>query len=190
MKTILKDLFLTFSKIGLFTFGGGYAMISVIESSCVNQRKWITHDEMMDVTVMAESTPGPIAINMATFVGFKQAGMPGAIAATIGIVLPSFLIIFLLSGILDSLMAFPIVQNLFRGIRLAVPILILDAGFSMVKKMKKKPLPCAIVIFEMIAMFFISLFSVRFSSISLMLIAGAVSLFAYLLSKRKEDRAK
>lgn len=190
MKTILKDLFLTFSKIGLFTFGGGYAMISVIESSCVNQRKWITHDEMMDVTVMAESTPGPIAINMATFVGFKQAGMPGAIAATIGIVLPSFLIIFLLSGILDSLMAFPIVQNLFRGIRLAVPILILDAGFNMVKKMKKKPLPCAIVIFEMIAMFFISLFSVRFSSISLMLIAGAVSLFAYLLSKRKEDRAK
>ena len=185
MKTILKDLFLTFAKIGVFTFGGGYAMISVIENNCVERKKWITHDEMMDVTVMAESTPGPIAINMATFVGFKQAGLVGAIAATIGIVLPSFLIIFFLSSILDALFEYPLMQNLFRGIRVAVPILILDAGFNMVKKMKKKPLPCAIVMASMIAMFFISLFSVRFSSIALMIIAGAVSLCAFLISRRK-----
>ena len=185
MKTILKDLFLTFAKIGVFTFGGGYAMISVIENNCVERKKWITHDEMMDVTVMAESTPGPIAINMATFVGFKQAGLVGAIAATIGIVLPSFLIIFFLSSILDALFEYPLMQNLFRGIRVAVPILILDAGFNMVKKMKKKPLPCAIVMASMIAMFFISLFSVRFSSIALMIIAGAVSLCAFVISRRK-----
>ena len=138
MKNILKDLFLTFAKIGVFTFGGGYAMISVIENNCVDRKKWITHDEMMDVTVMAESTPGPIAINMATFVGYKQAGLMGAVAATIGIVLPSFLIIFFLSSVLEALLKYPLVQNLFRGIRVAVPILILDAGFNMVRKMKKK----------------------------------------------------
>ena len=88
---ILLDLFLTFAKIGVFTFGGGYAMISMIENNCVERKKWISHDEMMNVTVIAESTPGPIAINAATFVGYKQAGLLGAIIATIGIVLPSFL---------------------------------------------------------------------------------------------------
>ena len=87
----LIDLFLTFAKIGLFTFGGGYAMISLIENNCVERKKWITHDEMMNVTVIAESTPGPIAINAATFVGYKQAKLLGAIIATLGIVQPSFL---------------------------------------------------------------------------------------------------
>lgn len=181
----LRDLFLIFAKIGVFTFGGGYAMISVIENNCVDKRKWITHDEMMDVTVMAESTPGPIAINMATYVGYRQAGMAGAISATVGIVLPSFLIIFFLSGVLDALLKYPVVQNLFRGIRLAVPLLILDAGFNMVRKMKKKPLPCAIVLCSMIAMFLINFFSLNFSSVSLMLLAGAVSLCLFLVSDRK-----
>ena len=82
----LIDLFPTFAKIGLFTFGGGYAMISLIEYNCVERNKWISHDEMMNVTVIAESTPGPIAINAATFVGYKQAKLLGAILATLGIV--------------------------------------------------------------------------------------------------------
>lgn len=185
MLRIILDLFFVFAKIGVFTFGGGYAMISVIENNCVEKRKWITHDEMMDVTVMAESTPGPIAINMATYVGFKRAGMAGAVSATIGIVLPSFLIIFLLSGVLDALLSYPVVQNLFRGIRMAVPLIILDAGFNMVRKMKKKLLPCAIVICAMIAMFLINCFSLNFSSISLMVICGAVSLCVFLVSLRK-----
>ena len=97
------DLFLTFLKVGLFTFGGGYAMIPIIEHTCVEQKRWITHDEMMDVTVMAESTPGPIAINCATYVGYKQAKMPGAITATLGIVLPSMLIIMAVALFLDNL---------------------------------------------------------------------------------------
>ena len=82
--SLLSSLFLTFAKIGLFTFGGGYAMISMIEHHCVEQKRWITHDEMMNVTVIAESTPGPIAINCATFVGYKQAGFVGALVATLG----------------------------------------------------------------------------------------------------------
>lgn len=88
---ILLDLFLTFAKIGLFTFGGGYAMISLIEDSCVEKKRWITHDEMMNVTVIAEYTPGPIAINCATYVGYKQKSLSGAAAATVGMVLPSAL---------------------------------------------------------------------------------------------------
>ena len=90
-KNLLLDLFLTFAKIGVFTFGGGYAMISVIEDICVEKKKWITHDDMMNVTVVAESTPGPIAINCATFVGYQQAGFAGSVITTLGIVLPSFL---------------------------------------------------------------------------------------------------
>ena len=78
---ILPDLFLTFAKVGLFTFGGGYAMISLIEDTCVRKKQWITHEDMMNVTVIAESTPGPIAINCATFVGYKQKGLPGAVMA-------------------------------------------------------------------------------------------------------------
>ena len=98
---ILIDLFLTFAKIGMFTFGGGYAMISLIENTCVENKKWITHDEMMTVTVIAESTPGPIAINCATYVGYKKGKLSGAIAATLGMVLPSFIIIFLISKCLN-----------------------------------------------------------------------------------------
>ena len=96
------ELFFTFVKIGLFTFGGGYAMISMIENNCVEKKAWITHDEMMDVTVIAESTPGPIAINCATFTGYKKAGFLGALVATLGIVVPSFIVIFLISMFLDN----------------------------------------------------------------------------------------
>lgn len=117
---ILFDLFLTFAKIGLFTFGGGYAMISLIENSCVEKKGWITHDEMMNVTVIAESTPGPIAINCATFVGYKQKGLIGAIAATIGMVLPSFCIIFLISMFLDNFLEIAWIAHAFVGIKIAV----------------------------------------------------------------------
>ena len=98
------ELFLIFAKIGLFTFGGGYAMISLIENNCVEKKKWITHDEMMNITVIAESTPGPIAINCATYVGYKKAGITGAIISTLGIVLPSFIIILLISALLKMLL--------------------------------------------------------------------------------------
>ena len=94
---VLFELLLTFMKIGLFTFGGGYAMIPMIEGICVEEKKWITSDEMLNITVIAESTPGPIAINCATFVGYQQAGFAGALAATLGIVLPSFAVISAIS---------------------------------------------------------------------------------------------
>jgi len=111
---LLLDLFLTLAKVGMFTFGGGYAMISIIEDTCVEKKKWITHEEMMDITVIAESTPGPIAINAATYVGYKQAGIPGSVVATVGIVLPSFVIIYLISSVLDDFLEIAWIANAFR----------------------------------------------------------------------------
>ena len=182
MNTVL-DLFLTFAKIGFFTFGGGYAMISLIEDSCVEKKQWITHDEMLNVTVIAESTPGPIAINCATFVGYKQKGLAGAVAATIGIVLPSFCIIFLISMLLDNFLEIAWIAHAFMGVRIAVGILILDAAIKMFKKMQKKPIPLTIMICAFVSMLVINIFALRVSSITLMLIAAVISLAIFLIRR-------
>jgi len=183
-KSLLADLFLTFAKIGLFTFGGGYAMIPVIEEICVEKKKWLSHDDMMNVIVVAESTPGPIAINCATFAGYQQAGFVGALATTLGIILPSFIIVFLISLFLDHFLEITLIANAFRGIQIAVGLLILDAGINMIKKMKKRPVPLAIMVISAIAMLMINFLSLRFSSIVLMLLAGAASLLIFWLHEK------
>ena len=185
---ILLDLFLTFAKVGLFTFGGGYAMISLIENSCVEKKGWFTHDEMMNVTVIAESTPGPIAINCATFVGYKQKGMIGAIAATIGMVLPSFCIIFLISMFLDNFLEIAWIAHAFMGVKIAVGILILDAAIKMIRKMQKRPIPLTIMACAFLAMLLIDIFALHVSSITLMLIAAVISL-AIFLTRRNTGKA-
>ena len=164
--TNLIDLFLTFAKIGIFTFGGGYAMISLIENLCVEQKQWITHDEMMNVTVIAESTPGPIAI-----------------AATVGMVLPSFCIIFLISRFLDNFLEITWIAHAFWGIKLAVGILILDAAFKMIKKMPKKQKPLTIMLCAFVIMLLIDVFGLPISSITLMLIAAVISLVLFLVQR-------
>lgn len=179
---ILFDLFLTFAKVGLFTFGGGYAMIGMIESYCVDKKKWITHDELMNVTVIAESTPGPIAINCATYTGYKRAGIVGSIAATLGMIVPSFLIIYLISIFLDNFLEYEIITNAFKGIKIGVGILILNAAFTMIKKMHRKALPRAIMLCSFASMLIINLFALKFSTISLMVICGALSLMIFILS--------
>lgn len=185
---ILCELFLTFAKIGLFTFGGGYAMISIIENICVEKKKWISHDDMMNVTVIAESTPGPISINCATFVGFRQAGICGALAATLGVVLPSFVIIFAISMFLDNFLKISIIANAFQGIKIAVGILILNAAYNMLKKMQRGILANIIVTCSFAAMFFINIFSWKFSSISLMLIAAIISLSIFVIMNMTESK--
>ena len=185
---ILLDLFLTFAKIGLFTFGGGYAMIAMIENNCVEQKKWITHDEMMNITVIAESTPGPIAINCATFTGYKKAGLVGALIATLGMIIPSFMIIYLISMFLDNFLELTIIANAFKGIKIAVGLLILDAAITMIKKMHKKKLPRTIMGCSCIVMLCINIFAWNFSSISLMLVAAAVSLTIFILNGAPEQK--
>lgn len=181
---LLFDLFLTFFKIGLFTFGGGYAMISVMEDICVEKKKWITHDEMMNITVIAESTPGPIAINCATFVGYKRKGLSGAFATLLGVILPSFIIILLIAFLLDNFLEVKIVANAFKGIKLAVGVLILEAAINMIIKMHKEILPCLILIFSSVCMLLIDIFSWNFSVIALMLAAGAVSLIFFIIMEK------
>lgn len=176
----MMDLFLTFAKIGLFTFGGGYAMISMIEHHCVERKKWISHDEMMDIAVIAESTPGPIAINCATYVGYKQSGLTGSIVATLGMILPSFAVIYIISMFLDNFLEYTMIANAFKGIKIAVGFLILDAAVTMIRKMQKKTQPRVIMICSCVAMLVINVFAFDFSSISLMVIAGAVSLVLFV----------
>ena len=176
---ILLELFYIFARIGLFTFGGGYAMISIIEDTCVDRKKWITHEEMMNMTVIAESTPGPIAINCATYVGYKLAGLLGATVATFGMVLPSFVVIFIVSKFLDNFLEIKVIANAFLGIKIAVGILIFDAAITMIKKMKKKLFSSVIMISAFLVMMMVNIFSWNFSSINLMLIAGVLSLIIF-----------
>lgn len=119
---MLLELFLTFAQIGAFTFGGGYAMISIIEDECVEKRKWITSDQLSTITAIAESTPGPMAINCATYTGYMQAGVPGAICATLGVIVPSFLIIYLISRFFDNFLEITVIAKAFKGIKVAVGI--------------------------------------------------------------------
>jgi len=183
---MLLELFLTFMKIGMFTFGGGYAMISVVENACVEDKHWITHDDMMNITVIAESTPGPIAINCATFVGYKKQGLIGAAVATAGMILPSFLIIYLVARFLDSFLEISWIAHAFEGIKLAVGILIIDAGVKMLKQIPAKPVPRMVMACALAAMLLIDIFALRVSSITLLIIAAAVSLLLYVASKNSE----
>ena len=185
---ILLELFYIFARIGLFTFGGGYAMISIIEDICVEHKKWITHEEMMNMTVIAESTPGPIAINCATYVGYKLAGFWGATVATFGMVLPSFVVIFAISKFLDNFLEITLIAHAFYGIKIAVGILIFDAAITMIKKMKKKVLPRMITACSFVVMMLANIFSWSFSSINLMLAAGILSLMIFTVQKISKEK--
>ena len=178
---ILLELFIGFLKVGCFAFGGAYGAIPLIRNVVLSYG-WLD-DEMMNITVIAESTPGPIAINCATYVGYKQKGFVGALAATVGMILPSFCIIFAISRFLDHFLEITWIAHAFQGIKIAVGILILDAAIKMLQKMQKKPMPRVIMLCGFAAMLLINIFSVRISSIILMLAAGLVSLILFMVKK-------
>ncbi|MDY3779123.1 MAG: chromate transporter [Candidatus Limousia pullorum] len=183
------NLLCTFFKIGLFTFGGGYSMISLIDDECVVKKKWITSDELMNVTIIAESTPGPIAINCATYVGYRQAGILGSIISTIGVVLPSFVIIYIISLFFDNILENKIIASAFKGIKIAVSLLVFTAALRMLKIIPRNKLPLIIMAVTFVAMIAISVFSINFSSIYLILIAGLVGYITFAISRfRKEDK--
>lgn len=128
--SILLNLFLTFFKIGLFTFGGGYAMIPLIQEEVI-LNGWLTNEEILNFIAVAESTPGPVAINMATFIGSSQGGILGAIMATLGVVLPSFIIILIIASLVKSLLKFAGVNAFLKGVRPVVTGLIIGTGLTM-----------------------------------------------------------
>ena len=188
MKKHLK-LFLTMLKIGLFTFGGGYAMIALLENEFVTKRKWIEKDEFLDMVAIAESTPGPIAINAATYLGYKMHGVIGSLLATVAVCIPSFVIIYAISLFFDAFLALTLVAHAFRGIQVCVIWLILSAGLKMLKQMKKTTFNIVVLSAVITCMVAFSVFSVRFSTIFYILISGGVGLFLYLigfLRNRKE----
>ena len=188
----IKDylsLFLTMLKIGLFTFGGGYAMIAMLENEFVEKKKWLDKDEFLDIAAIAESTPGPIAINAATYIGYKNSGMIGSMIATLGICIPSFVIIYAISLFFDAFLSFTLVAYAFKGIQICVIYLILTAGIKMLKQIKKTTFNVIIISLTLICMIVFSLFAVKFSTIFYILISGACGVAVYLLGKiRKEEK--
>ena len=186
-KNLLFDLFWSFAKIGLFTFGGGYAMIPLIEEVCVENKGWITSDELSTVTSIAESTPGPIAINCATFTGYAQGGFAGALSATFGMVLPSFIIIYIISVFFDDFLSIAIIANAFKGIKIGVGILILQAGINMYKKMKPGNISLFIFIAALAAMLAVDILAVSFSTIYFLVIAAVFSIAVYEIKRRVSD---
>lgn len=186
-------LFLTLLKIGLFTFGGGYAMIALLENEFVSKRGWLDKEEFLDMVAIAESTPGPIAINAATYIGYKNAGFLGAILATVGICIPSFTIIYLISLFFDAFLSLTYVAYAFRGIQIGVIYLILSAGLKLLKGMKRSVLSVTLLTLTVLCMVLFSLFSVSFSAVFYILIGGTAGLTVYLLSrfkKRSEEERK
>ena len=188
---MLFTLFWTFFKIGLFTFGGGYAMIANVRDVVVEKYGWLTEDEFVEIIAIAESTPGPIAINMATYVGYKKRGVLGSALATLGVVLPSVIIIYTVSLFLDAFMQNKYVRYAFEGIKCGVGFLIIKAGIGLFSKLPKKPLPMIVFSAVLATMMLFEILSVSFSSIFLILIGGIIGIFAYaVLSRAKEVETK
>jgi chromate transporter len=184
----LGTLFFTFFKIGLFTFGGGYAMIALLEEDFIQRRKWLDKDEFLDMTAIAESTPGPVAINSATYLGYKLAKVPGAATATVAVCLPSFLIIYAISLFFEQFTQLTVIANAFKGIQVCVIYLIFSAGVRMLKSLDKSPFATGVLAAVMLVMVGLSLAGVSVSSILLILLSGAAGVAAWLIGRRKEGK--
>lgn len=184
----LGTLFFTFFKIGLFTFGGGYAMIALLEEEFIQRRKWLDKDEFLDMAAIAESTPGPVAINSATYLGYKLAKVPGAATATVAVCLPSFLIIYAISLFFEQFTQLTVIANAFKGIQVCVIYLIFSAGVRMLKALDKSPFATGVLAAVMLAMVGLSLAGVSVSSILLILLSGAAGVAAWLIGRRKEGK--
>ena len=182
------NLFLTMFKIGLFTFGGGYAMIALLENEFVSKKEWIEKDEFLDMVAIAESTPGPIAINAATYIGYKMLGFLGSFTATMAVCIPSFVIIYAISLFFDAFLSFTLVAYAFRGIQVCVIWLILSAGLKMLKQMKKTSFNILILSAVILCMVAFSVLSVSFSTIFYILLSGSIGLFIYVLGLLREKK--
>lgn len=182
--TLMKkklDLFWTMLKIGLFTFGGGYAMIALLENEFISKKNWMERTEFLDMVAIAESTPGPIAINAATYIGYKTAGFGGSLLATIGVCIPSFVIIYTISLFFDAFLSFAPVAYAFQGIKVCVVFLIFSAGLKLLKGIPKTRFNCFILIAVAACIILFTLFSISFSTVYLILICGGLGIFCWLL---------
>ena len=183
-------IFFTMMKIGAFTFGGGIAMIALLENEFVGKRAWIDKDEFLDIAAIAESTPGPIAINAATYVGYKRFGFLGALFATVGMCLPSFIVIYLISLFFDAFMSYEIVGYAFRGIQIGVIYVIFSAGIKMLKNIKKTVFNVCVICAVSTLMIVFSLFAVSFSTVFYILVCGMLGVVLYLARNARNREGK
>ena len=182
LKTLLK-LFLVYMKIGLFTFGGGYAMIALIEDEIVSKRGWITKEELADIVVIAESTPGPIAINCSTYVGYKIGGIIGSAVATTAVVIPSFAIIFIISLFIEQFLSYDLVKYAFFGINCAVGLIIVRTGIKMMKSFKKTPLSVSCFVISAVGLMIVNFFALNFSPVFFVLAGVIVGVISCIIPK-------
>ena len=187
---ILLKMFISMLKIGAFAFGGGYAIIALLENEFVTKRGWIDHDEFMNVVAIAESTPGPIAINVATYIGYKLKGVFGATVATVGVCTPSFIIMYVVSLFYERFMEITLVGAAFRGVQICVIYLIASAALKMLKKMKKTPRNIAVFAVTFCGMTACTVFDFRISSIVFIFTAGVVGLCSFLINKKRKEAKK
>lgn len=179
------QLFISFFKIGLFTFGGGYAMIPLIEEEIIHKRQWMNKENLMEIIAISESTPGPLAINIATYIGFKQKKILGSIITTIGVVLPSFIIILLVYLFLLPFLNNKTVQYALAGINCAVAILIIKAAFSLFKDIKKNIYNIIVLLISIIIIIVVDVFALNVSSIILILFGGLLNIIIKSLLTKK-----
>lgn len=182
---MIFELFITFFKIGLFTIGGGYAMISVVKDECVDIKKWIEQEEFMNLLAIAESTPGPIAINMATYIGYVKGHFLGSVFATLGVVLPSIIVISIISFFIKDFLQIKIISDAFFGIRIAVSIIIVKTALGLIfgecKQSKYKILTIALFLSFLLIMVLSELLNYNISSIILVLIAVMLGIIFSLI---------
>ena len=183
---LICSLFITFLKIGAFTFGGGYAMIALLENEFVEKKKWLEKSEFLDMVAVAESTPGPVAINSATYIGYKIAGFAGATMSTLAVSIPSFFVIYGISLFFDRFLSLRWVSCAFRGIQVCVIYLISFAGLKMLKSIKRNVFNTVILLSVIVAMLACTVFAVSFSSIYYILICGTAGLAIFFLKKLRK----
>ena len=185
----LVILFLTFMKVGALTFGGGYAMIPIIEEEVTKKKKWITELEIIDIIAISESTPGPIAVNAATYVGYKVAGIVGGIIATIGLTIPSFVIIFVISFFYQDFMKWPVIVAMFKGLKVGVIILLFSAVLRLRKGVKVNLVGTVLFVITLSLMLIFSFIDIGFKYLSLCLILLGIitGIVLTLIANKKED---
>ena len=184
---IVISLFISMLKIGCFAFGGGYAIIALLEGEFITKRGWITHDEFLDVVAIAESTPGPIAINVATYIGYRLKGFPGAVVATVGICAPSFVIMYIVSLFYHQFMEIAVVAAAFKGIQICVVYLIASAGVKILKKMKRTPVNIILFAVTFLGMLTASLMEFNISSVLFIFFSGIAGLIVFLCNVKKGE---
>ena len=188
VKTLL-NLFLTFFKLGIFSIGGGPTMLTLLQGELVEKKKWITNDELMEMTAIAESTPGPIAVNLATYLGYKKGGFFGALLSTLGIIITPFVLMFCISLFLENILSFEAVKYAFMGVKVGVVFLLLRVTFTLVKSLKKDWFGITLLCVVTTAMVLFTIFAINFSAIYFILLGAILGLLIYgIIPKKRSEK--